>query len=126
MSTSYDEIRKPPWAPPSWIFGVVWPVLYVLYILTGVVIFVQGRDTDLILATLYVAGWIINLLWIPLFRNRTNIWSPLWILLLLALTVALAFRLKEKFGAVWFLLLPYIVWLAFAATLGFAIWDLNN
>jgi len=121
----YTDIHKPPWAPPAWAFGVVWPILYTIYAGLGVLILWKARD-DMILVLLYIAGWAINLLWIPLFRESVSIWSPLWIILLLAFTLALLFRLRQTIGGLWWcLLIPYVAWLAFASSVGFGIAYLN-
>lgn len=125
MASWYEEINKPPWAPPGWVFGVVWPVLYTIYAGIGVLIFLKAR-TDIPLVVLYVGGWIVNLLWIPLFRRSSSVYSPLWILVLLALTIALQVQLYRTLGGLWWaLLLPYSFWLAFASSIGFGIAYLN-
>lgn len=125
MADWYSTINRPSWAPPSWVFGVVWPILYIIYAGVGLLIFFKAR-TDIPLVLLYILGWAVNLLWIPLFRRSTSVLSPIWIVLLLALTVALLVRLRQVIGGWWWtLLLPYTVWLAFAASVGFAIANIN-
>ena len=78
----------------------------------------------------YTAGWIVNLIWIPIFQNRfTNVFNPLYILLLLGVILALAGLLWSsdsnvvRMGAL--LLIPYIVWLNIAICLGFSLYRLN-
>jgi tryptophan-rich sensory protein len=126
MSQWYEAIKKPSWAPPEQAFGIAWTVIYALYVAAGVVIAsIARRDT--VLVALYIAGWALNLLWIPLFRYSTSLWSPLWILGLLVVVVALAWRMHTALRRPWWLLLvPYALWLGFAAALGFSLHALNS
>jgi benzodiazapine receptor len=125
----YDNLNKPSWAPDSAIFSVIWPIIYIAYTIFGVciVLFTSGSTRQLLIG-LYVAGWIVNLLWIPLFRNSTSIWSPIWILVLWCIIVALAVVAVRSGGRMaWsaVLLSVYIIWLSIATVLGFAIAKLN-
>lgn len=92
-----------------------------MYTVVGIAIYKYAR-TDRVLAALYVGGWVVNLLWIPLFAGSASMFSPLWILLLLLLTMLLMVRLRNTVRhPFWALLVPYAVWLGVASVLGFEI-----
>ena len=123
MGGWYDDLDKPSWAPPSSWFGPVWAVIYICYLVFGgIVLYDQRRLSTLVV--LYLIGWVVNLLWVPLFSESSSVWSPIYIivLLLLVLTIAwYAWREGPPVSYAALLLLPYVVWLVIASTLGFFI-----
>lgn len=127
---SYESVRRPPGSPPSGWFGPIWATIYTLYgALFAILVWKRGSVTADVW-WVYTAGWIVNLIWIPIFRNRfTNVFNPLYILLLLGVILALAGLLWSsdsnvvRLGAL--LLIPYIVWLNIAICLGFSLYRLN-
>jgi tryptophan-rich sensory protein len=124
----YENLRKPSWAPPSSWFGPVWTTIYILYILYGACIVYYQRGNQ-VLWLLYVVGWIVNLGWPLLFRQSTSIASPLYIVFLLAIILSLfiyTLRLATPFPWASILLVPYILWLIVASTLGFFISAWNS
>lgn len=116
----YDELVKPGFTPPKWLFPVAWTTIYLLlawagYRLTGLV----GAQ---VLLALWAAQIALNTLWTPVFFGAHQILLGMLILALLWLVVAvmvvLAMRLDVLTG---FILLPYLVWLSVAAALNFSI-----
>jgi benzodiazapine receptor len=123
----YDGIRKPTWAPPSSWFSVAWSIIYVCFSIFGLII-VASRPYDARIVAVYILAWLVNLLWIPLFRRSTSAWSAVWIGLLLVLVLALAFLSLRRGGPLrWgaILLAPYILWLLVALPLAASIAHLN-
>ncbi|MFT9792460.1 TspO/MBR family protein [Mycobacteroides abscessus subsp. abscessus] len=126
-AAQYGVLAQPSWAPPAWVFGPVWTVLYVLM---GVAAWLVWRTRPPVPAsalTAYGIQLVLNALWTPLFFGLG--WrgaalaeiAVLWIALLV--TIAL-FWVRSRAAAV--LLLPYLVWTTFAACLNFAVWQLNT
>ena len=123
----YAELSRPDWAPPGWLFGPVWSVLYALM---GVAVWLvwraagrAGRTPALILFGVQLAA---NALWSWLFFAwRQGAWAFVEVMLLWGLIVAtvLAFRRVRALAAA--LLLPYLGWVTFAALLTLAIWQRN-
>ncbi|MEO3746724.1 TspO/MBR family protein [Plantactinospora sp. B5E13] len=120
----YQNLRQPSWAPPSWLFGPVWTVLYVLIAVSGWLYWRRaGFDRALVV---YAAQLVLNAIWTPLFFGAGRYGLAfadivvLW--LLIGLTVVLFGRRSRP--AAW-LLLPYWAWVTFAAALNFTIWQLN-
>jgi len=123
----YAALIKPAWNPPSWLFGPVWSLLYVMMAAAAWLVWREGGwKTQHRALGFFLAQWLLNALWTPLFFGLHQpgfaFAEILALWLLLAMTVTLFWRVKKVAGA---LLLPYLVWVAFAAVLNFSIWRLN-
>ena len=125
----FKLVSKPPLSPPNWAFPVVWTLLYLMLGAASYLVWVSGvsparRDRAL---TAYAVGLALNLLWpIVFFTMRFYFTAFLLLLVLwvLAVVTALLFScIEEKAGK---LLIPYIVWLTFAAYLNVGVWLLNR
>lgn len=123
----FDALQKPDFMPPGWAFGAAWTLLYILMGVAFAMILARPRTAARQRAiTLFVAQLIVNLVWSPLFFAAHQVTAAFWwIMLLIALVIAtvVAFR-RVKPMAGW-LMLPYLAWLIFAATLNFAVDRLN-
>jgi tryptophan-rich sensory protein len=124
----YESLVKPSFNPPSWLFGPVWTLLYILM---GISLFLvimegrKGRDVRIPLV-LFAIQLILNTLWsFAFFGLESPISGLLVILLLLAFIVAtiVAFYPVRK-AAAW-LLIPYFLWVSFATVLNYALYTLN-
>jgi tryptophan-rich sensory protein len=123
----YAELTRPSWAPPAWLFGPVWSVLYALMGISAWLVWqakgFPGAPGALILFIVQLAA---NAFWSWLFFT----WHKgglafldvlvLWVLILLTVV---AFWRSSRVAAA--LLLPYLAWVTFALALTFAIWKLN-
>jgi translocator protein len=123
----YQELSKPSWAPPAQIFGPVWSVLYILMAIAAwMVIRAQGWPGARPAMALYVLQLVLNGLWTWLFfRWRLGLLALVEILILwtlLLLIVRIFFRAHRLAGG---LMLPYLVWITFAAALTYVIWRRN-
>lgn len=123
----YQQLARPEWAPPAWLFGPVWSVLYLLMGIAAWMVwrergFRQARSALL----LFLVQLAANALWTWLyFAWQLGALAFIEILILSALIVAtiIAFwRVRPLAGA---LLLPYLAWVKFAAALSFATWQRN-
>ena len=124
----YPTLNKPWFNPPDWIFGPVWGVLYVLMGIAAGIVWSKGFYHKWVKTALYhfLFQLLLNGAWSILFFGLNE---PFWALLdIIALFVILIFTIK------WFkivsdtaayLLIPYAVWVLFAAILNFEIWRLN-
>lgn len=123
----YARLLLPAWAPPAWIFGTVWTALYALMGISAWLVWrargFPGASFALLLYLLQLAG---NTVWSWLFFHwQLGLLALTDILLLLVLILAtlIAFgRIQPLAG---WLLLPYLLWVGFAAALNYAIWQLN-
>lgn len=120
----YENLRKPPFNPPNWLFGPVWFTLYVLIGIAGARIFMTDRRSPAMKIWLVQMG--LNWVWSPIWFVLHLIWPAfLVITLILASIVAfivLAWR-KDRVSA--YLFLPYLAWVSFATLLNLAIGLLN-
>lgn len=123
----FDGLQKPFFMPPGWAFGVVWPILYVLMGLSLAMILAlplsRERRSALVLFFVQLA---LNFAWSPLFFKAHDIALAKWVIFIMAALAALTagrfMRLRKPAGL---LLIPYLMWLVFAATLNSSIDALN-
>ncbi len=123
----YGQLVQPSWAPPSSVFGPVWTVLYALMAIAAWLVWRSGgfrmHRTAL---TLFLVQLVLNALWSWLFFAwHRGFWAFLDIVVLWALIAATAiafWRVRTLAAA---LLIPYLLWVSFAAALNFSVWRLN-
>ena len=123
----FDALAKPALQPPDWLFGVVWPILYVpLGLALAVVLAARGSRWRTTGIALFAAQLAANLVWSPLFFVAHQVSLAFWwILLILALAIATTIVFgRVRTVAAW-LMLPYLVWLSFAALLNLELDRLN-
>ena len=121
----YRGLDQPFFAPPSWVFGPVWTVLYVLIAVAG---WLSWRAAGVDAATgWWVAQLVLNAAWTPIFFAAGAYgWALVEILVLLAvLAVTVAVLRRRSTTAAW-LMAPYVAWVGFATLLNAAIWWLNR
>lgn len=123
----YETLNKSSLTPPSYVFGIVWPVLYVMILASGVVFVSQPKNESLALGiTLYMLQWILNLAWSPLFfRYRQITLSLLVILSLVVVVSGTIYMFGTQHSVAAALLVPYLVWISFASYLNGYIWYYN-
>ncbi len=126
IPTWYDYLVHPQYAPPDWLFGPVWVVLYFLM---GVAVFLvwkdgfQKRRQEL---ALFFSQLLVNVAWSVVFFGMQNLGAAF--ILIIALWVAilatlLAFESVSR-KAAW-LLVPYLLWVSYAVYLSYSFWILN-
>ncbi len=136
----YQALVKPDWAPPAWLFGPVWTLLYTLIAVSFGAVFYKAftRQIPWSVALPFVLNLVFNLLFTPLqFGLKSNLLAALDILLVLAtlawaLYAVYAYGLKNHIetGApalswIIYLNIPYLLWVMFAAILQLTITYLN-
>lgn len=122
----YESIIRPPASPPSWLFPVVWTVLYVLMGIGSARVYLKEEKLTLPLK-IYLVQLFVNFLWSLLFFNaRVFLIAFLWLLLLIALVIAMirTFAAVDSLAAK--LQWPYLLWTVFAAYLNVTIYLLNR
>lgn len=123
----YRNLEKPAFNPPSWVFGPVWTVLYILM---GTAAWLVWRKYPVrpvwFPLTLFFIQLVLNAAWTPLFFTFHELalaFAELVVLWLAILaTTAAFFRVSPLAG---WLMVPYLVWTAFAAVLNYTLWQLN-
>ncbi|NIJ78873.1 tryptophan-rich sensory protein [Xanthomonas campestris] len=123
----YAELQRPSWAPPGWLFGPVWTVLYGMMAVSVWLVWRRGGWAGVRVAlTLFVVQLALNGLWSWLFFTwHLGAWAFLDIVALwLVLAATIGLFTKRQALAAW-LLVPYLAWVSFAAALNFSVWQLN-
>ena len=123
----FDSLIKPFFMPPGWAFGVVWPILYLLLGIAIAIILAEPpsekRRNALIL---FVAQMVLNFAWSPVFFAAHKIYPALAIIVVMVGIAALAAgQFRQIRPVAGLLMLPYLLWLCFAAALNSAIGNLN-
>lgn len=119
----FDALAKPDMMPPDWFFGAAWAALYFLIGLAlAMILNARGARGRSLAIRLFVAQFVVNLAWTPLFFALHQVSIAFWIivvLILLATATTLAFARVRPVAAA--LMLPYLAWLVFAALLNWQI-----
>lgn len=120
----FQNIIKPPLAPPSFIFPIAWTILYLLM---GVSYYLYKKEkNNTKISILYYLQLFFNLSWtIFFFIFKWRLFSIFWILLLIFLVFKLILNFKKEKKISAYLLIPYFLWLIFAAYLNIGIYLLN-
>ncbi len=123
----YTTFIKPPLSPPGWLFGVIWPILYLLMGLAAYIIYQTPHTPERKRAiTLYWVQLFVNFLWPIVFFHFEWYWIAVIIILMLDVLVLITtvgfYRIKKVAG---YLMLPYLLWILFATYLNIGIAVLN-
>ena len=123
----YALLDQPPLAPPGWVFPVVWTALFILMGVAAYLVWVEnGPERDRML-TLYAAQLVFNFFWTLIFFNGEKYALALvWLLILWALILATLLSFRKRNRTAGDLLVPYLVWVTFAAYLNAGVWYLNG
>ena len=125
-STYYEGLTKPVFAPPGWLFPIAWSLLYAsMAIAMWFVLRTEGNDRNILLG-LYIAQLAVNLLWPYLFFVQQALGLAFfWLLLLWCLATIMLYHFFRECKTAGWLLVPYQLWLTFAAVLNFTLARLN-
>jgi translocator protein len=123
----FDALQKPSFMPPGWAFGVVWPILYALIGVSAAMILAEPSSPRRQAAlTLFFIQLALNFAWSPIFFAGHDIVLANFVIFVMALVTAVAARLFLKLRKpAGLLIVPYLAWLVFAATLNSTIQSLN-
>jgi tryptophan-rich sensory protein len=123
----YAQLSRPSWAPPAWLFGPVWSLLYIMM---GVAAWLVWRKHGFPVAAsalmLFVIQLITNALWTWLFfvwHQGALSFAEIVVLWLLVASTIVAFWRLHRLAAL--MLVPYLAWVSFASALTYSLWRLN-
>lgn len=123
----YAQLVRPAWAPPAWLFGPVWSTLYTLMGIAAWRVWRKvGFETGGMALGLYLVQLAANALWSWLFfawHLGSLAFSEVLILWALIVATLWSFWRHDRVAAV--LLVPYLLWVSFAAALTYAVWQRN-
>ena len=122
-----ENLIKPSFAPPSFLFGIVWTILYILMGISSYIIsqdMSSHKDTCLLI---YGLNLVLNFLWPIIFFNfEARLFAFIFIILLdlVVIYMIICFHGISKKAA--YLQIPYLIWLIFATILNFSVYFLNR
>ena len=125
----YGTLQQPTLAPPNWVFGPVWTTLFALI---GIAVWLVWRQAESspravrVAFGVFVVHFVFNLGWSAAFFGRRSIgWglAVIGVLWLLVVATMWAFDRVDRRAAL--LLVPYLLWVSFAAYLNYQFWVLN-
>ena len=121
----YNQLLKPPFAPPGAVFGIVWSIIYILMGISYSIL--QTNDlTDNKVKNIYYLQLVINLLWpIIFFAFKWRLFACFWIIALLLLIIYMISIFYEKNKLAAYLQIPYLIWTVFATYLTIGVYWLN-
>ena len=123
----YQSLKQPPLSPPGWVFPLAWTILYSLMGVAAYLVWMRdstGRNGALFF---YGLQLILNFVWPLLFFNaRAYLASLIWLLLLWVLILITTARFFQETKAAGWLMIPYLLWVAFAGYLNAGVWLLNG
>lgn len=123
----YTSLVKPLLSPPGWLFGVIWPILYLLMGIAAYMIYRSPETLDRKKAiTLYWVQLFVNFLWPIVFFRLGWYWISVLVILILDVLVFMTTIKFYKINiAAGYLLIPYLLWIIFATYLNIGIAILN-
>ena len=123
-ASEYQNLDRPAWAPPSWLFGPVWTVLYAMIAVSGWLVWRRTGWSSAL--NWYAAQLVLNAVWTPIFFGAGQYGLALLDIVVLWVLIGVTvwrFRPVSRLAAG--LLLPYWAWVTFATALNTAIWLAN-
>jgi translocator protein len=123
----YGQLTQPAWAPPAWLFGPVWTLLYALMAIAAWLVWrARGVRTHRVAISFFLVQLVLNALWSWIFfawhRGALAFADVVLLWALIVATLVLFWRARPLAGA---LLIPYLLWVGFAVVLNYSLWQLN-
>ena len=125
----YDGLNKTVISPPNWVFGPVWTLLYILMAVAAFLVWKNNHKKEKVkeAMTLFFSQLVLNALWSILFFGGHLMFTAfveiLFLLALIIMTTIWFFRVSKLAG---WMMVPYVVWVSFAAVLNFVTWYANR
>ena len=122
----YKKLKKPFWNPPNWLFPIAWSILYIIIAYVGMRISALPGSKNYLVA-LWALQISFNTIWTPIFFGLNNIKLAMRFMVGLCVSVllmVLTYWFEDTLSAI--LILPYFIWVSFAAALNFRIMQLND
>uniref|UniRef100_A0A7C3MLH0 Tryptophan-rich sensory protein n=1 Tax=Dictyoglomus thermophilum TaxID=14 RepID=A0A7C3MLH0_DICTH len=122
----FDKLVKPSFAPPPWLFGPIWTILYFLMGVSLYRVLKVGQNVRLALI-FFSIQLFLNFIWSPIFFVYEKRLLALFVILLLlvfAIITTIEFYKIDRWAGLLFI--PYLLWLSFATILNYSLYYLNR
>ena len=124
--TTYSSINRPDFSPPSYVFPIVWTILYVLMGISSYIIYDSDSPAKGIALKIYMLQLFFNFCWsIIFFRFNLYLFALIWLVVLIALICLMIKEFYKISPLAAYLQIPYLLWCVFAALLNFFIYKMN-
>jgi len=122
----FKSVEKPSFAPPSYLFGIVWTILYILLGISFYLVKDTPECKENMCLHIYIINLFLNFFWSVIFFNyQAYLTAFFWIILLWLSTIWLILAFSKSSRLAGLLNVPYLLWITFAAVLNFSIYLLN-
>ena len=122
----YKNLKKPDFTPPSRVFKIVWPILYILMAASLYLILTSEETVKIWAILIFLFQLFLNIIWSPVFFLLKKIKKALLISIILTISVLfMIFVFYEISPLSAFLQIPYFLWLCFATVLNMKFVKLN-
>lgn len=126
VSGWYSKLNKPSFNPPGWIFGPVWTILYLLMGISLYLVWTSGKKGIKAAIIIFAVQLSLNLLWSILFFGMQKPFAAFIEIILLWIAILVTIIVFYKISPIAaYLLIPYILWVSFAAVLNYNLYALN-
>ncbi len=123
----YVDFIRPPFSPPSFVFPIVWQILYLLMAVGIANIYVNYKENSNKSLVLYAIQLSMNFIWTFIFfYMQQRLIALLWLVGLIVVVYLMIKDFARHSKLIAMFQIPYLVWLCFATYLNFAIWYLNG
>ncbi len=126
----YEDIIKPPLAPPMLLFPIVWGILFVLMGIGSAIVYTRKDDLNEEVSSAlktYALNLIVNFFWSIIFFNmQAFLFAFIWLVILWIIILIMILKFKKISPIAAYLQIPYLVWVTFAGYLTLAIFILNR
>ena len=129
IPTWYATLQKPSFAPPNWVFFPVWTSLFIMMGISLFLVWQKGWEDRKVKTAIYIFAvqLVLNVLWsVAFFGFRSPLLGLMEIIILWIAILATTLSFMNVSRTAAYLLVPYILWVSFAAILNFSIWALNS
>ena len=127
MNNWYENLNKAPWSPPNYVFGIIWPILYVLMFISFFLVYFNKKCYPYCKPiTYFLIQLVLNLSWTTVFfRFRQLLLGLVMIVAIILITLYTAYKFYSINRLASALLIPYILWLCVAFSLNLYIILMN-
>lgn len=125
----YSQLIKPSWAPPTWLFGPVWTILYVLIAVSFGKVFLMAWQKQIAFMVVlpFILNLVFNFAFTPLqFGLKNNLLAAIDILLVLGTLVWAMIAIYPYARWIAYIQIPYLLWVSFATVLQLTVTYLNR
>ena len=126
----FSTLNTPAFAPPNWLFGPVWTILYIMISASAYYLvqdYIKNKNEYFPIAiALWCLQLALNVIWTPIFSGAQNLKTAFYYIIALWISITLyiiiSYKVSKKSSI---LMMPYIAWVSFASILNYTYWQIN-